>query len=147
MDNNKTHYMYFIWSENGSTLCMYVLGLDSISGYYMNLHRPLLELNEAKQLKKRTWNNFGDHAIAYVKLKPAGKSCTDKQARRMERESAEGTGSVLCVYSYPQSVSASEACLQGRNSFTSEGFEKHCNRPEFKWVQSTAYRLLCLNTA
>lgn len=101
MDDNKTHYMYFLWSEDGFTSCMYVWGFDSISRYHMNLkHRSLLELNEAKWLKKRTWNNFWDNDIAYVKLQPDGKSCTDKRAERMERERVPRELAVYCCCAF-----------------------------------------------
>lgn len=49
---------------------------------------------------------------------------------------------VLQLFVYSAAVSLLEPVGGVQKSFSSEGFEKQCNRVEFKWVQGPAYRWL-----
>lgn len=49
---------------------------------------------------------------------------------------------VLQLFVFPVAAFLLEPVGGVQKSFSSEGFEKQCNRPEFKWVQAPAYRWL-----
>lgn len=49
---------------------------------------------------------------------------------------------VLQLFVFPVTAFLLEPVGGVQKSFSSEGFEKQCNRPEFKWVQAPAYRWL-----